>query len=117
MLTKYKIKGRYYQDAEIEEVEVLRETAQCVFFPASKTKRNPKGERKELKITEWVEYYDTWDAAHAVLTVRAERRVANARETLELANEFADNVKSMRHNAGCAACAARPNESGLGAGG
>ena len=97
MLTKYKIRGRY-PEAKIEEVEVVRETAQYIFVPAYKTKSNPNGERKELKMTEWAEHYDTWEAAHAALTDKAARQVANARRALEIANSFAGNVKGMRHN-------------------
>lgn len=97
MLTKYKIKGRY-TEAKIEEVEVVRETAQCIFVPANKTKSNPNGERKEFKMTEWAEYYDTWAAAHAALTDKAARQVANARRALEIANGFAWNVKGMTPN-------------------
>ena len=97
MLTKYKIKGRY-PEAKIEEVEVLRETAQCIFVPTNKTMSNPNGERKELKMTEWAEHYDTWEAARAALTAKAERQVLNARRALEIANSFAGNVKVMRHN-------------------
>lgn len=100
MLTKYKIKGGRYPEAKIEEVEVLRETAQCVFVPTNKTKSNPNGERKELKHTEWAEHYDTWELAHAALTAKAEQQVAYARRTLELANSLAGNVNGMkRHNA------------------
>lgn len=97
MLTKYKIKGRY-PEAKIEEVEVVRETAQCIFVPTNKTKSNPNGERKELKMAEWAEYYDTWEAAHAALTDKAALQVANARRALEMANSFSGNVKGMRHN-------------------
>ena len=98
MITKYKIKGRY-PEAKIEEVEVVRETAQCIFVPTNKTKSNPNGERKELKMSEWAEHYDTWEAAHAALTAKAERQVLNARQALEIANSFSGNVKGMRHNA------------------
>ena len=98
MLTKYKIKGRY-PEAKIEEVEVLRETAQCIFVPANKANSNPSGERKELKMTDWAEHYDTWEDAHAALMAKAERQVTNARRALEIANGFAGNVKGMRHDA------------------
>lgn len=94
MLTKYKIKGRW-TEAKIEAVEVLRETAQCIFVPCSKTKRNPSGERKELKMTEWAEYYDTWEAAHAALTTKAKKLVEKALLDLEIANRFAGNVNGM----------------------
>ena len=41
-----------------EEVEVLRETAQCIFVSNHRDKEQSNGERKELKMTEWSEYYD-----------------------------------------------------------
>ncbi len=66
MPTKYKIKW-CCPEAKVEEVEVLRETAQCVFVPANKTMSNPNGERKELKMTDLAEYYDTWDKNLAIL--------------------------------------------------
>ena len=97
MLTKYKIKVRW-PDAEIEEVEVVRETEHCLFLPALPTKRNPKGETKELKFSEWHEYHDSWEDAHAALTTKANQNVQTARRNLELANSFAGNVKGMRHN-------------------
>lgn len=50
-------------------------------------------------VAKWAEYYDTWEAAHASLTDKAARQVANARRALEIANSFAGNVKGMRHNA------------------
>ena len=97
MLTKYKIKARW-PDAKIEEVEVVRETEHCLFLPALPTKRNPKGETKELKFSEWHEYHDSWEDAHAALTTKANQKVQTALRNLELANSFAGNVKGMRHN-------------------
>lgn len=95
MLTKYKIAARHLK-AEIEEVEVVRETEQCVFLPILPTKRNTKGESKELKKSEWHEYFDTWEEAHAALTSKANEQVVGARRRLELANALAGNVKGMK---------------------
>ena len=86
MITKYRIKP-YLNKAEIEEVEVIRETKQSVFLPSGSMRR---------KQSEIEEYYDTWEAAHAALTIKAERQVAAARRALESANAFAGNVKGMR---------------------
>lgn len=97
MITKYKINGRY-PEAEIEEVEVLRETARCIFVPVNKNKSNPAGERKELKMTDWAEHYDTWDDAYAALKEKVERKVAYASRELKLANSLAEKVKSMLPN-------------------
>lgn len=92
MITKYSIGGRFKQ-AEIVAVEVLRETALCVFLP---TNRLRKTEQKELKRTEWREYYDTWEEAHVALMEDAERRLISARRALEAAQGYAGNVMGMR---------------------
>lgn len=94
MPTKYKIDVDYLR-AEIKEVEIVRETASCVFVPWEKSKYCPSGERKEAKKTGWHEYHDTWEGAHAALMTMAEDKVASARRGLELANSFAGNVKGM----------------------
>lgn len=95
MFTKFKIGARNLK-AEIEEVEILRETEQCVFLPTKATRTNPKGESRELKVTEWHEYHDTWESAHASLTKKAAEQVTNARRRLDFANAFAGNVKGMK---------------------
>lgn len=90
MLTKYRIKGRF-KEAKIEVIEVLRETEHFVYTRGNRDKENRDGKR-----TEWAEYYDTWEDAHAALTKAAQKRVAGARRALELANAFAGNVEGMR---------------------
>ncbi len=90
-IVKYRIAGRFKR-AEIEAVEVSRETDKYVFVLF----RNRKVERKELKISDWNEYYDTWEDAHAALTLDAEWKVKNARRNLELANSYVGNIKGMR---------------------
>jgi hypothetical protein len=92
-MTKYSI-SLMWSRAEIETVEVMRETNLCVFLPCKPTNRNPKGERKELKAASVS--HDTWEEAHLSLTNLAEAKVMSARRSLELANSFAGNVKGMK---------------------
>lgn len=91
MITKYKIRVGFFQEAKIEKIEVLRETAKYIFVPT-----RSGGERRESKMSSFDEYHDTWEAAHSSLTELAERNVANARRALEIANSFAGNVKGMK---------------------
>lgn len=95
MLTKYAVKGRW-KEARIEEVEVLRETEKCVYLPSN---RRGVEEVREAKTSEWREYYDTWEEAHAVLVLDAETRLSNARRALEIAQGHAGNVRGMRRRA------------------
>ena len=92
MLTKYKVRGRY-KEARIEEVQALRETEKCVYLPSN---RRGHTEEREAKVSEWHEYYDTWEDAHAALVKDAEQRLGNARRTLDLAQSHAGNVRGMR---------------------
>lgn len=92
MITKYAIAGRYKR-AEITAVEIVRETAQCVFLP---TTRLRKTEQKEAKRSEWREYYDTWAEAHAALMADAQNKLANARRALAYSQSYAGNVKGMK---------------------
>lgn len=95
MLTKYKIRGQF-KEARIDEVQVLRETDKCVYFPS---KRPRIKEEREAKMSEWHEYYDTWEKAHEALKRDAEVRLSNARRALELAQSHAGNVRGMKRQA------------------
>jgi len=89
VVIKYRIAGRF-KKAEIDKVEVERETEYFVFVL-----RNGK-EVRDGKKTEWAEYYDTWDEAHAALMKDAEQKITNARRSLEYAHGFQGNVKGMK---------------------
>lgn len=75
---------------EIERVEVIRETAQCVFVVASGR------ERRESKSSEWSKYHDTWQQAKDFLVERETVRVEAARRILELAKGKLGNAKGLR---------------------
>lgn len=83
MTKKYRIDVKFPK-AEIEEVEIIRETDSYVFLPTWSTKRNPSGEERALKITEWYEYHDTWEAAHAVLVCKASSKLRMRAANLKL---------------------------------
>ena len=88
-ITKYKTKCA---GADIQAVEVLRETMLCVFVQRYGTGT----EFRANKITEWHQYHDSWEAAHQYLMDKAERRLAEARRSLQLAQSFLGNVKGLR---------------------
>ena len=73
----------------IEELEVIRETASCVFFASG---RNAERETREAKPDRW---FSTWDDAHAFILKTANDRVASTLE--KLGRDIADvkKIKSM----------------------
>ena len=95
MITKYRIRSSGMPE-KIEVVFVLRETAKSVFLPMEKSKSFPEGERREQKVSDWVEYYNTWNDAHAALLSKAEARINKAQKELNQANELAEKIKGMK---------------------
>jgi hypothetical protein len=85
-----------YGADRIERVEVLRETSACVYLPRNATRGNPKGEQREAKLSEFAQYHDTWNAAHAYLIRKAEGDVDMARGRLEVARGKLGNIKGMK---------------------
>lgn len=92
LLPLVKFKTGYSAD-KIERVEVLRETAQCVYLPSH---CHRKTERRDAKRSEYTQYHDTWAEAHTYLMQRAETAVIAARRSLELANTKLGNIKGMK---------------------
>jgi hypothetical protein len=79
---------------EIEALEVLRETnAQVVRAVGSHA-----SERREAKRSEYYNWFDTWEDAHAFLIERAEAEVQALRGRLEQAKGRLGNIKGMRPN-------------------
>jgi uncharacterized protein YciI len=77
---------------DIEEIEIIRETEQCVFVPSMAYKSN---ERREAKRSDHVNYFNTWKEAHQFLLDRenvaikgCERQIAQHRETLKKLQEM-----------------------------
>jgi hypothetical protein len=88
-----KYKTDRYAPTKIEVVEVLRETEKTV-YRASVCIGRP--EYREAKKTEYHQYHDTWEAAHAHLLKRATTVLENARAGLALAQGTLGNVKGMK---------------------
>ena len=91
-MQKFLIRGD--RTATIEVVEVLRETAESVYVSV----RGFGGvkERREGKRTQYSEYHDTWEEAHAALLKRAEGGLVAARRVLQSAQDFKGNVVGMK---------------------
>lgn len=85
-----------YSAKTIVRVEVLRETAACVFLEPFGYQIKGKSERREAKLGEFAQYHDTWGDAHAYLMRKAERDVTQARRGLDLANGHLGNIKGMK---------------------
>jgi hypothetical protein len=88
-MKKYRIKNRW-ETAEIEEIEVARETAQSVFVL-----RSDGSECRSAKVSEWHQYHDTWESAHAELVRKANSKIEHATRELQRANDFFRSVNTM----------------------
>jgi len=88
-MKKYRI-GNRWPEAKIEEIEITRETEQSVFLLNHRGK-----ECREAKKSDWHQYHDTWEAAHAALIGKAEVKIEDARARLQSAQDFLGNVKGM----------------------
>jgi hypothetical protein len=89
-MKKYKTRRR---QTSIEEVEIIRETDFFVYLPAGYRK---SGERRESKNSEYENYFDTWEQAHASLLNRAENKVGSARIELSKAESELQTVQGMK---------------------
>jgi hypothetical protein len=94
-IVKWKTSGTEFIQAVIQRVEVLRETEQSIYV----TGYNGK-ERREGKETGYAAYHDTWEAAHAYLTLRASTKVAVARNELQRRQDLAGNIKGLKKPGG-----------------
>ncbi len=88
MMIKYKTMD--YGRPEIDQVDVVKETDSCVFIIIDGK------ERRVAKLSDYVSYHDTWDAAHTHLLGRAEAKLIGARRTLQYAQDAYGNVKGMK---------------------
>jgi acyl-homoserine lactone acylase PvdQ len=88
MPTKYRT-ARKFPKAEIEAVEVVRETEKFVVL------RNSRGEYREAKDSEYTIYHNTWEEAHCWLVDRARNKLSAAQSNLEYAERFVIEVSAM----------------------
>lgn len=87
-MIKYKarIDPRWDCDAEIEEVEVERETEQSVWVNGSRS----------AKRSSWANFYDTWQEAHDALWSRQTSRINSVRMQLERSKSVLGNINGMK---------------------
>jgi len=87
MSTKYVV-HRYA--AQIDAYECTKETASFVWLTGVHSGNEPTKKKWDCDV------FDTWEAAHAELTRRAEVSLNAARRELQLAQGFAGNVRGMK---------------------
>lgn len=90
-ITKYKIKRRF-PEAKIEAIEVERETELSVWVRSA---HRPHNVRRELKMTDWEEIYDTWEEAHTVLAGKVTVQISDHTRRLEEAKALLAAVNEM----------------------
>ena len=96
---------------KIEALEVERETDKQVVLPSSGGTRS----YRENKVSDWSNWHDTWEDAHAFLIARAEREVQSLRMRLEQAKGKLGQIKGMKPNdqvEARAACGTSPRTPG-----
>ena len=79
---------------KIVAFEVERETDKQVVLPAKDGFRSSR----ENKVSDWSNWHDSWEAAHAFLISAAERDVCSLRERLEQAKGKLGQIKGMSPN-------------------
>ena len=88
VVKKYKcrLSNRWGCEASIEEVDVDKETAKSVWINGS----------RYAKISDYSNYYDSWDEAKHALLVCHEYYTKMIRLRLESANSALGNIKDMK---------------------
>jgi hypothetical protein len=76
--------------AQIDAYKCAKETASFAWLTGVHSDNDITQKKKDHDV------YDTWEAAHAELTRRAETRLNAARRQLQLAQGFAGNVRGMK---------------------
>jgi hypothetical protein len=82
--------SRWCPMARIEAIEVVRETEKTV------TIDNTGHESRESKRSEFQNWFDTWEDAHAFLLTIQQLEVTALRLKLESANETLGRIKGMK---------------------
>lgn len=86
------VKWRTGRGSKIERIECTKETEKCVWLVRWEGQKPSRCD----KDSSFYQYHDTWDGARDYLMEKAERGVASARRTLEVANGFLGNVNGLR---------------------
>lgn len=91
-MIKYLAKSAY--TLALSRVEVIRETAKCVFV-ASNYRFDKNGERKNLKASSGYRYFDTFDEAKNHLLAIGERRVTERKNYLKSGEDDLRAIQEM----------------------
>jgi len=87
-MTKYMVILGRWPRAQITPIECERESEQSVYVNG----------RRRGKRTEYENYFDSWEEAHAALLAASTEHLAIARARLQKAQGFHGNVKGMVNN-------------------
>ena len=85
-----KYRTTHYNDAKIDEVEILRETDSSVF---TATTRGRKKEQREAKVSGYHQYHDTWEAAHKYLLEMAQNELKRCEQRLDYAKKILKTIE------------------------
>lgn len=83
--------------AGIVGVEILRETGSFVYIPANYGK---KKEKREIKVSGYHQYHDTWAQAHKYLLKQALERVARAERQFYYETKVLRKIEAMEEDNG-----------------
>ena len=92
-MIKYQTKWHGSTMAEINALEILRETEKQVVLAPKHIKGK---ESRENKKSDWQCWFDTWDEAHDFLVSEAQKQVDDLRFKLQQANGSLGNIKGMK---------------------
>ena len=97
MLVKWKVNGwAQSEDLSINRVECTRATDRSVWAMENTAGWGRPPKMEERRRVKGSDYHDTWEAAHAFLIERAERKLQHARATLQRAQKHYGNAKGMK---------------------
>jgi len=87
-MKKYKVRinKQWSCEAEIEEVEVERETDKSVWIDG----------RRNMKESDWANYYDTWEEAHSNLLNQQRSHVASVEGRFKYAFKVLTDIEAMK---------------------
>ena len=85
-MIKYRTSGWSEPEAKIKTVRISRETDKSIWI---------NGDRF-AKISEWYQFWDTWQEAHNYIVERSEELVRSGRLILDRRKGLLGNIKGMK---------------------
>ena len=81
----------------IESVEVVKCTPKKVYFNVMDWNNKPSL-RSELKVAEYHQWHDSWDAAHAYLIKEANGRLESAKRQVDICRSRLQTIQALKPN-------------------